>query len=150
MAVRLNELAPKPNSTKKGKMIGKGSGSGHGKTSCKGHKGQKARAGYSRKLGFEGGQMPLVRRIPKRGFTNRNKEIFNIVNVEDLNVFEDGKEINLQSLLEKGIVREKASKIKILGNGELKKKLLIKAHAFSKSALEKIKSVNGQFEIIKD
>ncbi|MBI4651440.1 50S ribosomal protein L15 [Candidatus Desantisbacteria bacterium] len=148
MAVKPNELKPKPGSTKKRKRIGKGSGSGHGKTSTKGHKGQKARSGYSRKAGFEGGQMPLMRRVPKFGFTNIFREVYQTVNVENLNIFEKGIEITPEVLFEKKIIRKKNLKVKILGMGELKKNLIVKAHAFSKSAQEKIVSSGGKVEIL--
>ncbi|MBI5417242.1 50S ribosomal protein L15 [Candidatus Poribacteria bacterium] len=149
MAVKLNELKPAPGSCKERKRVGRGSGSGHGKTSCRGHKGQKSRAGYSRKLGFEGGQMPLARRIPKRGFRSYARISYTVINLDDLNVFEDGTEVNPQILLSKGIVRKKSDKIKVLGFGEIKRKLTIKAHAFSASSLKKIEAVGGKIEITK-
>ena len=126
---------------------GRGHGSGNGKTAGKGHKGQKARSGAPRP-GFEGGQMPLYRRIPKRGFTNRNyKEIIGI-NVKALEVFEDGTEVTIEKLIETGIVSNPKDGVKILGNGELTKKLNVKANAFSTSAKVKIEAVGGTCEVI--
>ncbi|MBI5206611.1 MAG: 50S ribosomal protein L15 [Candidatus Firestonebacteria bacterium] len=148
MAVKINELKPAPGSCKKVKRIGRGSGSGHGKTSCRGHKGQKSRAGYSRKLGFEGGQMPLVRRIPKRGFKNVNRKTYFVINLEELNIFENGTEVNPDVLREKGLAKKKTDLIKVLGNGALTKNLIVKVHAFSNSALEKIKACGGKTQVI--
>ena len=126
---------------------GRGHGSGNGKTAGKGHKGQKARSGAPRP-GFEGGQMPLYRRIPKRGFTNRNyKEIIGI-NVKALEVFENGTEVTVDTLIEAGIVTNPRDGVKILGNGELTKKLNVKANAFSASAKEKIEAAGGSCEVI--
>ena len=126
---------------------GRGHGSGNGKTAGKGHKGQKARSGAPRP-GFEGGQMPLYRRIPKRGFTNRNtKEIVGI-NISALEVFENGTTVTVETLLEKGIVRNAKDGVKILGNGELTKKLDVKANAFSASAKEKIEALGGTAEVM--
>ena len=126
---------------------GRGHGSGNGKTAGKGHKGQKARSGAPR-LGFEGGQLPLYRRLPKRGFTNINsKEIIGI-GVDRLNVFDDGTEVTVKALMEKGIVSNPKDGVKILGNGELTKKLTVKVNAFSKSAAEKIEAAGGKAEVI--
>ncbi len=126
---------------------GRGHGSGNGKTAGKGHKGQKARSGAPR-IGFEGGQMPLYRRIPKRGFTNRNtKEIIGI-NLSDLEVFENGSSVSVDTLIEKGIVRNPRDGVKILGNGEFTKKLTVQANAFSASAKEKIEALGGTAEVI--
>ena len=126
---------------------GRGHGSGNGKTAGKGHKGQKARSGAPR-LGFEGGQLPLYRRLPKRGFTNINsKEIIGI-GVGRLNAFDDGAEVTVKALIEKGIVSNPKDGVKILGNGELQKKLTVKVNAFSKSAAEKIEAVGGKAEVI--
>ena len=126
---------------------GRGHGSGNGKTAGKGHKGQKARSGAPR-LGFEGGQLPLYRRLPKRGFTNINsKEIIGI-GVDRLNVFDDGAEVTVKALMEKGIVSNPKDGVKILGNGELTKKLTVKVNAFSKSAAEKIEAAGGKAEVI--
>ena len=126
---------------------GRGHGSGNGKTAGKGHKGQKARSGAPR-IGFEGGQMPLYRRIPKRGFTNRNtKEIVGI-NLDALEVFENGSSVSVNTLIEKGIVRNPTDGVKILGNGEFTKKLTVQANAFSASAKEKIEALGGTAEVI--
>ena len=127
---------------------GRGHGSGNGKTAGKGHKGQKARSGGSTRLGFEGGQMPLYRRIPKRGFKNYNyKEIIGI-NVSKLDVFENGTEVTVETLIEAGIVKNPRDGVKILGDGELTKKLTVKVNAFSKSAEEKITAAGGTCEVI--
>ena len=126
---------------------GRGHGSGNGKTAGKGHKGQKARSGAPR-IGFEGGQMPLYRRIPKRGFKNRNTLEIVGINVSRLEVFENGAEVTVESLIEKGIVSNPKDGVKILGNGELTKKLTVKANAFSATAKEKIEALGGSAEVI--
>ena len=142
MALRLRR--PK-GAVKKSKRTGRGLGSGKGVYAGKGLKGQKARAGYRQVPGFEGGQTPLYRRIPKRGFKPPKKEIYGIVNVKDLNKFEDGTTITHELLYKSGLVNDKYLKIKILGNGELERKLEVKVDAASKSAIEKIKSKGGNF-----
>lgn len=145
--MKLHELAPAAGSKKDVKRIGRGPASGQGKTAGKGHKGQKARSGAPRP-GFEGGQMPLYRRIPKRGFTNRNyKEIVGI-NVSMLDRFDDGAEVTVESLIEAGIVKNPRDGVKILGNGELTKKLTVKANAFSEGAKSKIEALGGTCEVI--
>ena len=126
---------------------GRGHGSGNGKTAGKGHKGQKARSGAPRP-GFEGGQMPLYRRIPKRGFTNRNRLEIVAINVSALERFDAGSEVSVETLIESGIVKNPKDGVKILGNGELTKKLTVKANAFSASAKEKIEAVGGTCEVI--
>ena len=126
---------------------GRGHGSGNGKTAGKGHKGQKARSGATRP-GFEGGQMPLYRRIPKRGFTNRNSKTIVGINISALEVFDNDAVVSVETLLEQGIVKNPRDGVKILGNGELTKKLTIQANAFSKSAVEKIEAVGGKAEVI--
>ncbi|MCM1184401.1 MAG: 50S ribosomal protein L15 [Roseburia sp.] len=126
---------------------GRGHGSGNGKTAGKGHKGQKARSGAPR-VGFEGGQMPLYRRIPKRGFTNRNSKEIVAVNIEVLERFEEGATVSVESLIEAGIVKNPRDGVKILGRGELTKKLNVQANAFSASAKEKIESLGGTAEVI--
>ena len=126
---------------------GRGHGSGNGKTAGKGHKGQKARSGAPR-VGFEGGQMPLYRRIPKRGFKNRNTKEIIAINVSALEVFENGAEVTIDALKEVGIISNPKDGVKILGNGELTKKLTVKANAFSASAVEKIESLGGKAEVI--
>ena len=127
--------------------VGRGHGSGNGKTAGKGHKGQKARSGSPRP-GFEGGQMPLYRRIPKRGFTCINHKDIIAINVSVLDRFEDGAEVTVDTLVECGIVKNPRDGVKILGNGELTKKLTVKANAFSKSAVEKIEALDGKAEVI--
>lgn len=126
---------------------GRGHGSGNGKTAGKGHKGQKARSGAPRP-GFEGGQMPLYRRIPKRGFTNINSKEIIAINVSRLDVFEDGEEVTVDALKKKGIIKNPKDGVKILGNGELTKKLTVKVNAFSKSAVEKIEALGGKAEVV--
>ena len=126
---------------------GRGHGSGNGKTAGKGHKGQKARSGAPRP-GFEGGQMPLYRRIPKRGFTNRNRKEFDAINVNVLDRFDNGAEVTVDTLIESGIVKDPKDGIKILANGELTKKLTVKANAFSAAAKEKIEALGGTCEVI--
>ena len=126
---------------------GRGHASGNGKTAGKGHKGQKARSGAPR-IGFEGGQMPLYRRLPKRGFTNRNSREIVGINVDMLNRFEDGAVVTVESLMEIGIVKNPKDGVKILGNGELTKKLDVKVNAYSASAIEKIKALGGNAEVM--
>ena len=141
----LSNLKPADNSTKTSKRIGRGQDSGYGGTSTKGHKGQKSRSGYSKKIGFEGGQMPLQRRVPKFGFTNISRKEFKGINIETLETLAEKKgltTIDIDSLVDAGLVR-KNSLVKILGNGSLTKKLEVKAHAFSKSAIAAIESVEG-------
>lgn len=146
--MNLSELRPADGSKQSNNFRrGRGHGSGNGKTAGKGHKGQKARSGAPRP-GFEGGQMPLYRRLPKRGFTNRNtKEIIGI-NVDMLNKFEDGAQVTVASLIEAGIVKNPKDGVKILGNGELTKKLEVKVNAFSAGAVEKIQALGGKAEVI--
>lgn len=126
---------------------GRGHGSGNGKTAGKGHKGQKARSGAPR-IGFEGGQMPLYRRLPKRGFTDRNTKEIIAINVDKLNRFEDGATVTVESLLEAGIIKKAGDGVKILGFGKLKKKLDVKVNAYSASAIEKIKALGGNAEVV--
>ncbi|AYO29434.1 MAG: large subunit ribosomal protein [Thermoanaerobacteraceae bacterium] len=146
--MRLHELFPAEGSTKKVKRVGRGIGSGHGKTSTRGHKGQNARSGGGVRPGFEGGQMPLYRRLPKRGFTNIFKKEFALVNVEDLNSFEENTRITPELLIKSGILKKIKDGVKVLGNGELKVKVDVEAHAFSKSAKEKIEAAGGKAEVI--
>ena len=145
--MRLHELFPAENS-KKPKRVGRGMGSGRGKTSTRGHKGQKARSGGGTRPGFEGGQMPLYRRLPKRGFTNIFKKQFALVNINDLNAFEENTKVTPELLIEKGLIRKTKDGVKILGNGDLKVKIDVAAHAFSKTAIEKIQSAGGKAEVI--
>jgi len=142
--MNLHTLKPRPGAKHRTKRLGQGESSGKGKTSGKGHKGQKARSGGSIRLGFEGGQMPLIRRIPKRGFNNTLfKTRYAVVNLADLNEFEDGAEVNEAALLEKKLIRGKYDGVKILGNGELTKKLSITADKVSAAAREKIEKAGG-------
>ena len=146
--MKLHELHPAEGSTAAPKRLGRGSGSGLGKTSGEGHKGAKARSGGGKRPGFEGGQMPLYRRVPKRGFTNVFGTDYAEVNVERLEAFEDGAVVNAEALLEKRIIRKKLDGVKILGGGELTKKLTVQAAGFSASAKEKIEAVGGKAEVI--
>lgn len=146
--MKLHELVPPKDARKVRKRVGRGVGSGSGKTSGRGHKGQKSRSGSRRRYGYEGGQMPLMRRLPKRGFTNRFREEYAIVNVRDLDRFSDGEEITLQVLKEQGIVKNKDNRVKVLGEGELKKRLVVCAHKFSKTAVEKIQAVSGEIKVL--
>ena len=146
--MKLNELKPAEGSTTAARRLGRGTGSGLGKTSGKGHKGAKARSGGGKRPGFEGGQMPLTRQLPKRGFTNIFAKEYATVNVEDLNVFEDGTEVTVELLKAKRIVRKELDGLKVLGNGELTKKLTVKAVKFTGSAKEKIEAVGGTAEVI--
>lgn len=130
------------------KRLGRGSASGKGKTSGKGHKGQKARKGYNRKMGFEGGQMPLIRRLPKRGFTNYTRKEYIGVNLTSLDCFEDGTEVTCELIKQSGLANGPNDGIKILGCGEISKKLTVKANAFSASAREKIEAAGGACEVV--
>jgi len=146
--MNLTDLRPADGSKQSGNFRrGRGHGSGNGKTAGKGNKGQKARSGAPR-VGFEGGQMPLYRRLPKRGFKNRNTKEIISVNVSMLNRFEDGADVTVESLREIGIISNPKDGVKILGNGELTKKLNVKVSAFSESAIEKIKALGGNAEVI--
>ena len=146
--MKLHELKPAEGSRKERNRVGRGIGSGNGKTSGKGHKGQNARSGGGVRPGFEGGQNPLFRRLPKRGFTNINRKEYAIVNLEALNRFEDGAEVTAALLLETGIVSNEKAGIKVLGHGTLSKKLTVKAHKFSASAKEAIENAGGTIEVI--
>ena len=146
--INLSELKPAAGSTHSANFrVGRGHGSGNGKTAGKGHKGQKARSGAPRP-GFEGGQMPLYRRLPKRGFTNRNTKDIVSINITELNRFEDGAVVTIETLVENGVIKNPKDGVKILGNGELTKKLTVKANAFSASAAEKIQALGGTTEVI--
>lgn len=146
--MKLHELSPAEGAVKTSKRIGRGHGSGWGKTAGKGHKGQKARSGGSIRPGFEGGQMPLQRRIPKRGFNNIFAKNIVAINVSALEAFEDGSEVTADSLIEKGIVKKEYDGIKILGNGTLTKKLSVKVAAYSESAKQKIEAAGGKAEVV--
>jgi len=146
--MRLHDLKPRPGAKHRRKRLGQGESSGHGKTSGRGGKGQSARSGSSIRVGFEGGQMPLIRRIPKRGFNNaRHATRYVPVNLESLNRFEDGARVDEAALRAVGLANGRASGIKILGDGELKKKLTVSAHAFSASAKTRIEALGGVCEI---
>ena len=146
--MKLHELSPAAGSTAPAWRKGRGPGSGNGKTAGKGHKGQNARSGGGVRPGFEGGQLPLYRKLPKRGFYNRFATVYSIVNVEALNAFEDGAVVDLEALTEKGIVRKEYDGLKVLGRGEITKKLTVKAKIFSASAKEKIEAAGGKVEVI--
>lgn len=146
--MKLHELHPAEGSTTAAKRLGRGVGSGLGKTSGKGHKGAKARSGGGKRPGFEGGQMPLYRRVPKKGFTNIFGTDYATVNVENLNVFEDGVVVDAQALIDAGLIRKAQDGLKVLGNGELTKKLTVKAAKYTASAKEKIEAVGGTAEVI--
>ena len=144
--MKLNELKPAEGSTRESYRVGRGPGSGNGKTAGKGHKGQNARSGGGVRPGFEGGQLPLYRKLPKRGFTNRFAVNYSIVNVAALNKFEDGAVVDLEALLAAKIVRKPLDGLKVLGNGDLTKKLTVKATVFSATAKEKIEAAGGKTE----
>lgn len=146
--MKLHELSPAPGSVKKAFRKGRGEGSGNGKTAGRGQKGQWARSGGGVRVGFEGGQMPLARRLPKRGFNNIFAERLEAVNVSALNKFEDGATVTVCDLLEKGVLSKCEHGVKILGNGTLNKKLIVRASAFSASAKEKIAAAGGKYEVI--
>ena len=146
--MKLHELQPAAGSTTAPKRLGRGVGSGLGKTSGKGHKGAKARSGGGKRPGFEGGQMPLYRRVPKRGFTNIIGTEYACVNVERLEIFNDGDVVTAQSLIDAGIIKKTLDGVKIMGNGELTKKLTVKAEKFTASAKEKIEALGGKAEVI--
>ncbi len=146
--MKLHELKSAEGSRKKRNRVGRGMASGNGKTSGRGHKGQKARSGGGVRPGFEGGQMPLFQRLPKRGFTNINRKDYSIVNLEKLNQFDEGTEVTPELLVESGVISKVNTGVKILGNGTVEKKLTVKAHKFSASAKEAIEKAGGQTEVI--
>ncbi|MBQ9040449.1 MAG: 50S ribosomal protein L15 [Clostridia bacterium] len=145
--MKLHDLKPAVGATTAPKRLGRGTGSGLGKTSGKGHKGAKARSGGGKRPGFEGGQMPLTMRLPKRGFTNKWRVEYATVNVERLNIFEDGATVTSVELVESGILKNVQDGVKILGNGEITKKLTVKATKFTESAKEKIEAAGGKVEV---
>ncbi len=147
--MELHNLHPAPGAKRPRKRVGRGPGSGTGKTAGRGHKGQKSRSGFSRRYGFEGGQMPLVRRIPKRGFTNIFRVEFQVVNLRDLErVFSDGDTVSPEALVEKGLARGGKRLIKVLADGDLTKKLIVQAHKFSGSARAGIEKAGGSCEVV--
>lgn len=146
--MNLNTIKPALGASKDRKRIGRGTGSGHGKTATKGHKGQKARSGGSIKPGFEGGQMPMQRRLPKRGFRPLVKTVYAIVNISQLNCFAEGTVVDAQALSAQGIINESAAAIKVLATGEIDRKLSVKAHKFSGAAKAKIEAAGGTVEEI--
>ena len=146
--MKLNELRPAEGSAKVNFRKGRGAGSGNGKTAGKGHKGQNARSGGGVRPGFEGGQLPLYRKLPKRGFNNKFATNYAIVNVDALNVFENGTVVDIELLLAKKIIRKSLDGLKILGNGELTKSLTVKANIFSATAKEKIEAAGGKTEVV--
>ncbi len=147
--MKLHTLKPNEGSRKVSKRVGRGHGTGNGKTAGRGHGGQNSRSGGGVRPGFEGGQNPLTRRLPKRGFTNMNRKEFAIVNLETLNtMFEDGAEVSPTILKDRKIVKQQLSGIKVLGQGKLEKKLVVKAHKFSKSAVEAIEAAGGSVEVL--
>ncbi len=147
--MKLHELSPAPGSVKEGFRKGRGVGSGNGKTAGKGHKGQNARSGGGVRLGFEGGQLPLYRKLPKRGFKNHFATHYAIVNVSDLEKrFNDGDTVNLETLMAAGLIKKSLDGLKVLGNGEITKKLTVEAAIFSASAKEKIEAVGGKTEVV--
>ncbi len=147
--MKLHELRPSEGAFKTSKRLGRGTGSGLGKTSGKGHKGQNARSGGGVRPGFEGGQLPLFRRLPKRGFSNAMFKVeYATINVSDLEKFENGAVVTPELLKEMGILKKQLAGVKVLGNGELTKKITVKAHKFSQSAIEKIEAIGGKAEVI--
>lgn len=147
--MELNDLKPARGAKKSRSRVGRGPGSGSGKTAGRGHKGQKSRSGYSRRFGFEGGQMPLARRIPKRGFANRFRVEYQLVNLRDLErVFDNGETASIQAMADKGLVKKESWPVKILGTGELTKKLTVQAHRFSNTAQTSIEKVGGACEVV--
>jgi len=146
--LKLHDLAPAPGSRHKKRRVGRGPGSGRGKTSGRGQKGQKSRAGPGPRRGFEGGQMPLVRRVPKRGFVNPTRVEYTILNVEQLNRFSPGTVVTPELLKEMGLYKRRTSGVKILGKGDLAVPLTVKAHKFSRTAMQKIEAANGKAEVI--
>ena len=146
--MKIHELTPAPDSNKAVKRVGRGHGSGNGKTAGKGHKGQNARSGGGVRIGFEGGQMPLVRRIPKRGFNNIFATKYAIINVSDLNKFTDGTVVDTELLVAAGLVKKVNDGVKVLGNGDRTAKVTVKSAKFSKSAIEKIEKAGGKAEVM--
>ena len=148
MSLELHGLRPAKGANKKPKRVGRGPGSGHGKTATRGEKGQKSRSGFSQKPGFEGGQMPLHRRIPKRGFNNKFAKHYAVLNVGELNRLEEGTAVTPELLVEKGVIKKTLDGLRVLGGGDLSRKLSVRAHHFSESAKKKIEEAGGSIEVI--
>jgi len=148
MSLTLSNLTRNAGANRKPKRIGRGPGSGHGKTATRGHKGQKSRSGYKSRAGFEGGQMPLYRRLPKRGFHNPFRKHYNEINLARLDMFEAGAVVTPEVLLERRIIRKKKDGVRVLGNGDLTKALVIHAHHFTRGAAEKIEKAGGKIEVL--
>jgi large subunit ribosomal protein L15 len=148
MSYALHTLKPAPGTRHTRKRVGRGPGSGTGKTAGRGFNGQKSRSGYSSRAGFEGGQMPLYRRLPKRGFKNPFRKRFAVINVRDLNRFEDGTTVGPELLIERGMVKKLGDGLRILGDGELERKLMVRAHHLSRQAREKIEQAGGSVEVL--
>ena len=146
--MELHKLTPAKGATHKKKRVGRGPGSGHGKTACRGNKGQRSRSGHSMNPGFEGGQMPLHRRLPKRGFTNIFRREYAVINLDQLNIFQAGTTVTPEELVRRGLVKRSVNGIKILAEGELKAALTVRAHKFSSNAAKKIQSAGGTVEVI--
>jgi large subunit ribosomal protein L15 len=146
--MRIHDLSPVKGSKKRRKRVGRGPGSGHGKTSCRGHKGQNSRSGGGTRPGFEGGQMPLHRRIPKRGFTNIFKKHYSLVHIRDLNRFTPDSTLDVEALAKAGLVKRIKDGVKLLGDGEISHPLVIKVHKVSKTAREKIENAGGRVEVV--
>jgi large subunit ribosomal protein L15 len=146
--MRIHDLSPVKGSKKRRKRVGRGPGSGHGKTSCRGHKGQNSRSGGGTRPGFEGGQMPLHRRVPKRGFTNIFKKHYSLVHIRDLNRFTPDSTLDVEALAKAGLVKRVKDGVKLLGDGEISHPLVIKVHKVSKTAREKIENAGGKVEVV--
>ena len=146
--MKIQELSPAEGSRKKRKRVGRGPGSGHGKTCCRGHKGQRSRSGGRLRPGFEGGQMPLQRRLPKRGFTNIFRQECIIINIKDLNRFSKNSDLDIKALRNAGLVKREKDRVKLLGNGEISYPVVIKVHKVSKTAREKIEAAGGRVELV--
>jgi large subunit ribosomal protein L15 len=146
--MRVHDLSPAPGSRKKGKRVGRGPGSGHGKTACRGHKGQRSRSGGGVRPGFEGGQMPLQRRLPKRGFTNLFKKQYALVNLRDLDRFEPNSTLDIHALKDAGLVKKGKDGVKVLGDGDISVPLAVKVNRVTKPAREKIEAAGGTVELV--
>jgi len=145
--MKINELSPAEGSRKMRKRVGRGVGSGHGKTCCRGHKGQNSRSGGGTRPGFEGGQMPLHRRLPKRGFTNIFSKEYSIINIEDLNRFESNSRVDPEAFIRAGLVKKQVEEIKLLGSGEISQPIIVQVHKVSRTAKEKIEAAGGKVEL---